>query len=76
MYDWDVFISHASEDTETVARPLAEGLKRRELRVWYDEHSLSVGDGLRRTIDDALTKAEFGVVVVSPAYLRKQWTMA
>jgi broad specificity phosphatase PhoE len=76
MYDWDVFISHASEDTETVARPLAESLKRRELRVWYDEHSLSVGDGLRRTIDDALTKAEFGVVVVSPAYLRKEWTMA
>jgi hypothetical protein len=36
MYDWDVFISHASEDTETVARPLAEQkwVILRECRGW------------------------------------------
>jgi len=65
MYEWDIFISHASEDTETIARPLAESLKRRGLRVWFDEHSLTVGDGLRRSIDDALRNAQFGVVVLS-----------
>jgi hypothetical protein len=31
--EWDVFISHASEDHETVARPLAERLRAAGLRV-------------------------------------------
>jgi hypothetical protein len=39
MYKWDVFISHASEDKETVARPLAQCLERSGLRVWYDPES-------------------------------------
>ena len=41
---WDVFISQASEDKDTVVRPLAEELARRGLRVWSDEFELKVGD--------------------------------
>ena len=37
---YDVFISHASEDKEEVARPLAEVLRRNGLSVWYDEFEL------------------------------------
>ena|ERR1035441_962014 len=36
--DWDVFISHASEDKATVARPLAELLRKAGLKVWLDEN--------------------------------------
>ena len=32
---WDVFISHASEDKEEVARPLATLLQDKGLRVWF-----------------------------------------
>src|SRR5438445_3896158 len=32
---WDVFISHASEDKEAIARRLAEALKSYGLSVWY-----------------------------------------
>lgn len=38
--EYDVFISHASEDKEEVARPLAEVLRRNGLSVWYDEFEL------------------------------------
>jgi hypothetical protein len=38
--EWDVFVSHASEDKEAIARPLAESLRARGLRVWYDDFSL------------------------------------
>jgi hypothetical protein len=45
--EWDVFVSHASEDKEGFVRPLAEALKDRGLRVWFDEFTLRVGDSLR-----------------------------
>jgi hypothetical protein len=69
----DVFISHASEDKDAVARPLAEALREHGLEVWYDEYKLRVGDSLRRSIDDGLRRSRFGVVIVSEAFFRKGW---
>ena len=40
---WDVFISHASEDKATVARPLALLLQKRGVAVWLDEGELYLG---------------------------------
>lgn len=68
-----IFISHASDDQETVAVPLADRLRQRGLEVWLDQWELTVGDRLRETVENALSKASFGVVIVSPAYMRKLW---
>jgi adenylate cyclase len=70
---WDVFVSHASEDKEAFARPLAEGLRAKGLRVWFDEFTLKVGDSLRGSIDRGLAASMFGVVIISPAFLQKDW---
>lgn len=70
---FDVFISHASEDKEEVARPLAEALRQKGLTVWYDEFELRIGDSLRRKIDRGLGGSRFGIVVLSKAFLRKGW---
>lgn len=70
---WDVFISHASEDKEPVARPLAEELGRRGLRVWYDERSLSLGDNWPNAIEDGLAHSRFGVVILSKSFFVKDW---
>lgn len=70
---WDVFISHASEDKNSIARPLAAALQAEGLKVWFDEMTLKVGDSLRRSIDRGLAKSRFGVVVVSKAFLKKEW---
>jgi hypothetical protein len=71
--EWDVFISHASEDKEDFVRPLAESLSRSGLRVWYDEFTLKVGDSLRRSIDYGLDRSRYGIVVISPSFLKKDW---
>jgi serine/threonine protein kinase len=71
--DYDIFISHASEDKEEVARPLAEHLKSCGLRVWLDASELTLGDSLRRSIDRGLAGSRFGVLVLSPAFFRKEW---
>lgn len=72
-WHWDVFISHADEDKEDFVRPLARALQVRGLWVWFDEFTLTVGDSLRRSIDSGLARSRFGVVVISPHFLDKEW---
>ncbi len=71
--NWDVFISHASEDKNACVRDLAIELTRRGLKVWYDEMELKVGDSLRRKIDEGLANCDFGIVVLSPSFFGKNW---
>lgn len=71
---YDVFISHASEDKEEIVRPLASALKNEGLRVWYDEFELKIGDSLRRKIDRGLANSRIGLVVLSQSFISKGWT--
>lgn len=51
---WDAFVSHASEDKDAFARPLAEALRARDLSIWFDEFTLTVGDrGMPTAAPDA-----------------------
>jgi len=70
---WDVFISHASEDKEEIAHPLAEALIKRGYAVWYDRFSLKLGDSLRESIDRGLAQSRFGLVVLSKHFFAKRW---
>src|SRR5688572_1660795 len=70
---WDVFISHAREDKVAVARPLAEALLRSGLRVWLDEQEISLGDSLTGKINEGLAQSRYGVVILSPDFLAKEW---
>lgn len=70
---FDLFISHASEDKDEFVRPLAEALQALGIAVWYDEFHLKVGDSLRRSIDKGLANSRFGVVVLSSAFFAKNW---
>lgn len=70
---YDVFISHATEDKQEIVGPLAEFLVEHGLKVWYDEFELRIGDNLRRKIDAGLAQSRFGVVVISPSFLAKDW---
>ena len=72
-YTHDVFISHATEDKNEVVRPLAEALIAQNLRVWYDEFELRIGDSLRRKIDAGLAQSRYGIVVFSQAFFEKNW---
>ena len=73
---WDAFVSHAWEDKETFVRPLVEALGRLGVSLWYDEVSLKLGDSLSGSIDRGIAKSRNGIVVVSPAFLRKKWPEA
>jgi hypothetical protein len=70
---WDVFIAHASEDKEAFVRGLAGTLAAKDLKVCYDEFTLTLGDSLRRSIDYGLANSRFGLVVLSHNFFSKEW---
>lgn len=74
-YEYDVFISHASEDKESFVEDLAMRLNSppHSLAVWYDDFSLTLGDSLRRSIDRGLANSRFGIVVLSKNFFAKEW---
>lgn len=71
--EYDVFISHASEDKADVVFPVADKLRALGVRVWYDDFEMQVGDSLSRKIDQGLARSTFGIVVISPHFLQKNW---
>ena len=71
---FDVFICHASEDKVFVAK-LAKSIRAAGFEVWYDDFQLGWGDDLRSTIDDGIKRSEYGIIVLSKAFLaKKKWT--
>ena len=70
---YDVFISHASEDKDSLVRPLASLLEQANVRVWYDEFSLHLGDSLSASIDKGIQESRYGLLVLSRNFLAKKW---
>lgn len=69
----DVFLSHASEDKDDIARPLYDALKAKGVSVWFDEAVLKMGDSLSGKIDEGLARCGHGIVIISPNFLAKGW---
>jgi hypothetical protein len=72
--EYDVFISHASEDKEPFVEELVHALRDRDIRVWYDSINIGWGDSLRSQIDNGLKRSTFGIVILSENYIKKGWT--
>ncbi len=76
--EYDVFVSHASEDKADFVDELVQEMKKRDIKVWYDTFEMRWGDSLRKRIDDGLRRSKFGIIVLSPSYIadEKYWTKA
>lgn len=76
--EYDVFVSHAWEDKADFVDELVSEMRRMNIKVWYDTERLKWGDSMREKIDKGLSKSRYGVVVLSPDYIRedKYWTKA
>jgi len=70
---YDIFISHASKDKDEIARPLAKELTKLNLKVWYDEFSLTIGDNLPKKIDEGILNSRMGIIILSPHFIEKSF---
>jgi TIR domain len=67
----DVFLCHAWDDRNGVARELHDLLESRGVSVWFSEKDVRLGSTLLREIDKGLAKSRVGIVLVTPALLQR-----
>jgi hypothetical protein len=67
----DVFLCHAWDDRQGVAKDLHDLLEARGVRVWFSEKDVGLGVPLLRAIDKGLANSKVGIVLVTPALLRR-----
>ncbi|AUW46870.1 toll/interleukin-1 receptor domain-containing protein [Rhizobium leguminosarum] len=67
----DVFLCHAWDDRQGAAKELHDLLEARGVRVWFSEKDLGLGVPMMRAIDKGLVNSRVGIVLVTPAMLRR-----
>lgn len=68
---WDVFLCHAWDDRQGAAKELNDLLEAVDVTVWFSEKNVLLGTPLLREIDKGLAKSRAGLVLVTPAFLRR-----
>ena len=64
--EYDVFISHANQDKES--------LQKLGISIFYDKESLEWGDNWKERILNGTKKAEFAIIVISENFFDREWT--
>jgi hypothetical protein len=67
----DVFLCHAWDDRKGAAKELHDLLESHGVKVWFSEKDVGLGVPLLRAIDKGLAKSRVGIVLVTPAMLRR-----
>lgn len=67
----DVFLCHAWDDRQGAAKELHDLLESRRVKVWFSEKDVGLGVPLLRAIDKGLAHSRIGLVLVTPALLRR-----
>jgi len=67
----DVFLCHAWDDRQGAAKELHDLLEERGVKVWFSEKDVGLGVPLMRAIDKGLANSRIGIVLVTPALLRR-----
>ncbi|WP_340031541.1 toll/interleukin-1 receptor domain-containing protein [Paenibacillus sp. FSL K6-1122] len=67
----DVFLCHAWDDRKGAAKELHDLLESCGVSVWFSEKDVGLGMPLLRTIDKGLANSRIGIVLVTPALLRR-----
>lgn len=67
----DCFLCHAWDDRQNAAKQLHDLLEAAGVRVWFSEKDLSLGVPMMRAIDKGLAASKIGLVLVTPALLKR-----
>jgi hypothetical protein len=67
----DMFLCHAWDDRQGAAKELRDLLTARGVKVWFSEDDVGLGEPLMRAIDRGLAASRIGLVLVTPALLRR-----
>ncbi|MEO1282215.1 MAG: toll/interleukin-1 receptor domain-containing protein, partial [Pseudomonadota bacterium] len=74
--DYEVFISHASEDKADIARPIYEACERAGIKAFLDQEHIGWGQSFASRINIAMGAARTVLIVVSSHSVSKEWPLA
>ena len=74
--DFDVFISHASEDKAEIARPIYQACQLLGIKTFLDEEHIAWGQSFAQKINTAMGAARTILAVVTPHSVSKEWPIA
>lgn len=67
----DCFLCHAWDDRHEAAKELHDLLQKAGVKVWFSEKDLGLGVPMMRAIDKGLAASKIGLVLVTPAFLKR-----
>lgn len=67
----DCFLCHAWDDRQGAANQLHDLLEAAGVKVWFSEKDLGLGVPMMRAIDRGLAASKIGLVLVTPALLKR-----
>ncbi|AOR31054.1 TIR domain protein [Streptomyces fodineus] len=67
----DVFLCHAWDDRRGAAKELHDLLEAEGVSVWFSEKDIVLGQPFMREIDRGLARSRTGLVLVTPALLKR-----
>lgn len=67
----ELFLCHAWADRLDDATKLYDLLRTRNVSVWFSEKDIPLGSSFLREIDKGLAKSRMGIVLVTPALLKR-----
>jgi len=68
----DVFILHIPDD-KAVVRSFAFALRKKGLKVAYDDYELGPGENVHQKVNAGMGTSNFGVVVISRSFVKQGW---
>jgi hypothetical protein len=68
----DVFILHVPDD-KAVVRAFAFALRKKGLKVTYDDYELAAGDSAHKKVNAGMGASHFGVAVISRPFVMQGW---
>lgn len=67
----DLFLCHAWDDRLSAAKDLNDLLEGKGVTVWFSEKDIVLGQPFMREIDRGLAKSRAGLVLITPALLKR-----
>ena len=67
----DIFLCHAWDDRRGAATKLHDLLEAKGVSVWFSEKDILLGQPFMREIDRGLAKSRVGLVLITPALLKR-----
>jgi len=72
---YDLFVSHTTQEKESIVFPVMEELDKLGISYFIDSHQIIWGRSLQESLSTGLKKSTFFLAFISPNYLSRKWPM-